>query len=521
MTQTAICGRLSRRRMDRYSNPVTHGWSMPSVAIRQWIARNEFLTAPYTSRKIQPWKKAQADLPEPWWAGAPGWTELYHWTCQQAFAHWREAGNRTALASSFLDTMFNENTFLWDSCFMTMFTRYLHPHLPGIHTLDNFYACQHPTGFICREISGKTGCDYWQEFDPNATGPNVLSWAEWEHFQSFGDRARLRKVFPALLAYHLWYQRARRWPDGTYWATGWSSGMDNQTRVPDSRYHHRFYSWCDTTSQMALDARILAQMAKELGEKTAARQLIREQTELKILINRQLWDNRRGFYFDRSPEGKLSPVMSIGAYWALLAGVVPPARLARFVGHLANPREFKRHHPVPSQPFGSDGYNPKNGGYWRGGVWSPTNYMVFTGLGRHGYGDLAHQLARQHLQAVYNTWQTTGTLWENYGPEADGPGRARPDFVGWTGLSPINIFIEQVLGIQVRAQDGAIDWSLRLTEPHGIRRLPIGTAGTADLEFDGQRLTVQSTTAFQLNVIRARQRQVVPIPAGHEIIVTG
>ena len=513
MTQTAIRGRLSRRRMDRYSNPVTHGWSMPSVAIRQWIARNEFLTAPYTSRKIQPWKKAQADLPEPWWAGAPGWTELYHWTCQQAFAHWREAGNRTALASSFLDTMFNENTFLWDSCFMTMFTRYLHPHLPGIHTLDNFYACQHPTGFICREINWKTGCDYWQEFDPNATGPNVLSWAEWEHFQSFGDRERLRKVFPALLAFHLWYQRARRWPDGTYWATGWSSGMDNQTRVPDSRYHHRFYSWCDTTCQMALDARMLALMARELGETAQARQLAREQKDLQVLINQRLWDQRRGFYFDRSPAGQWSRVLSIGAYWALLAGVVPPARIGRFVDHLTNPREFHRHHPVPSQPMGSVGYNTKTGGYWRGGVWSPTNYMVFTGLIRHGYGPLAHQLARQHLQAVYNTWRSTGTLWENYAPEADGPGRARPDFVGWTGLSPISIFIEHVLGIQVRAQNQAIDWQIRLAEPHGIRRLPIGTTGTTDLEFDGQRVMVKSNQPFQLNLHRGQHCQQVSVPA--------
>ncbi len=71
----------------------------------------------------------------------------------------------------------------------------------------------------------------------------------------------------------------------------------------------------------------------------------------------------------------LSSVKTIGAYWALLAGVVPPERLARFVGHLDNEAEFKTPHRVPSLSRDHPHFS-EYGHYWLGSVWPPTNYMV-------------------------------------------------------------------------------------------------------------------------------------------------
>ena len=48
-----------------------------------------------------------------------------------------------------------------------------------------------------------------------STGPNVLAWAEWEYWMNFGDRVRLGRVYPVLLAYHEWMRRFRTWPDGS------------------------------------------------------------------------------------------------------------------------------------------------------------------------------------------------------------------------------------------------------------------------------------------------------------------
>ncbi len=45
--------------------------------------------------------------------------------------------------------------------------------------------------------------------------------------------ARLARAFPVLVAYYRWLRSYRTWQDGSYWATGWASGMDNQPRVPE------------------------------------------------------------------------------------------------------------------------------------------------------------------------------------------------------------------------------------------------------------------------------------------------
>jgi len=72
-----------------------------------------------------------------------------------------------------MDAAFNENIFLWDSCFLTMFCNYGHPLVPGIATLDNFYARQYEDGEICREINRTTGKDYVEWV--NREGKGLLS----------------------------------------------------------------------------------------------------------------------------------------------------------------------------------------------------------------------------------------------------------------------------------------------------------------------------------------------------------
>ena len=62
--------------------------------------------------------------------------------------------------SQFIDAAFNKNIFLSDSCIMSMFCDYAYPLVPGVPSLDNFYARQHEDGEICREISRETGEDY-------------------------------------------------------------------------------------------------------------------------------------------------------------------------------------------------------------------------------------------------------------------------------------------------------------------------------------------------------------------------
>lgn len=410
----------------------------------------------------------------------PGWTALYDYAWQTAFGNLRRPAPESGFVASYIDPAFNDAIFLWDSCFMTMFGRYADHVFPFIRTLDNFYAKQHPDGFICREITMADGIDRFTPHDPRSTGPNILAWTEWIHYQFSGDEVRLAAIFPVLVAYHDWLRDWRTWPDGSYWTTGLASGMDNQTRVPDAQWHHRHYRWLDSTLQQALDCLTLREIAAVIGRPEFNARLQAEHDRLAEIVNTRLWDEASGFYYDSAPDGSLSPVKSIGAYWGLLAAVVPPGRAARLIAHLDHPASFNRPHRIPAQAADSPGYDGR-GAYWRGGVWPPANYMVLQGLERAEQHDLAYAIARNHLDAVTRVFEQTGTLWEDYAPDQLAPGYpAAPKFVGWTGLSAINIPIEYVIGLR-RVGSGRLMWDIRLTERHGVERYPLGKGRFADL----------------------------------------
>ncbi len=410
----------------------------------------------------------------------PAWVAAYDYAWRTAFSHLRQPASGSGFVANYIDTAFNDAIFLWDSCFMTLFGRYAEHVFPFAGTLDNFYAKQHPDGFICREITMDEGIERFGPQDPRSTGPNILAWTEWMHYQFTGDEVRLAAVFPVLVAYHDWLRDWRTWPDGSYWTTGLASGMDNQTRVPDAQWHHRHYRWLDMTLQQALSCHVLRQIAAVIGRPEFNARLQAEYERLAEIVNTVMWDEASGFYYDVAPDGAFSRVKSIGAYWGLLAAVVPPERATRLIAHLDDPTSFNRPHRVPSQAAGSAGY-AADGAYWRGGVWPPANYMVLQGLERAGQDDLAYNIARNHVEAVARVFESTGTLWENYAPEHITPGRpAAPNFVGWTGLSAINIPIEYVIGLR-RGGKSHLIWDIRLTERHGVERYPLGSGRAADL----------------------------------------
>lgn len=333
------------------------------------------------------------------------------------------------------------------------------------------------------------GHDQFHRHDPASTGPNVLPWCEIEHYRNFADRRRLERVFPPLLAYHRWMRRHRSWPDGSYWSCGLACGMDNQPRVSEGRnpaLDHGHMSWIDATAQAALSARILAEMAEEIGRAGEVDDLREERALLERVVNDTMWDADARFYADRRRDGSLSDTRTIGAYWTLLADLVPGSRLEDFVAHLENPETFDRPHRVPTLAADHPEYQA-DGGYWRGGVWPPTNYMLLRGLTYAGFHDIAHDIARNHHRNVVEVFEQTGTLWENYAPESAAPGQpAKPDFVGWSGLGPIAVLFENIFGIRADVPAARIVWDVRLTEAHGIMNYPFGTGGAIDLRADAR-----------------------------------
>ena len=108
--------------------------------------------------------------------------------------------------------------------------------------------------------------------------------------------------------------------------------------------------------------------------------------------------------------------------------------------------------------------------------------MVLRGLTQVNENDLAHEIALNHVENVVQVFRDTNTLWENYAPEKSAPGKpAKDNFVGWSGLGPIAVLLEYVLGIRADVPQNQIVWDVRLLEEHGVKQYPFGTDGVLDL----------------------------------------
>ncbi len=474
------------------------------------VLKNTFINQEPQTDKLPKYDEIKDQLPRPVWDSHEDAINCYNKTWEIAFKNLRPANPETGFVSNFIDTAFNGYLFMWDSSFIVMFGKYASRIFDFQRTLDNMYSHQHKDGFICREICEEAKGEQWTRDDPASTGPNIMPWSEWEYYLSTGDIERLKRVFDPLCAYHMWLQLNRSWPDGSYWSCGFACGMDNQLRA-DPKYHclfsHGFMSWIDTCAQQYLSANILIKMAEVLGREDEVQWLREEAKLLGDTINNTMWDEEKAYYFDKYRDGSLSKVKSVASYWTLIADLVPEERLDRFVAHLDNENEFKRPNRIPTISADDAQYNRETGGYWRGGVWAPTNYMILKGLEKHGYHRLAYEIACDYVKNVVEVFNETGTVFENYAPEKASKGEARPDFVGWTGLAPISIMFEYIFGIKPNARERRITWHVNRTERHGIEQYPLGDA-TVDLiceargsEDEKPVITVKSDKPVTVEVI--------------------
>ena len=184
-------------------------------------------------------------LPQPILEGNPEWIEMY-WTCWEiAFGNLKNPEPDSPLVSPWLDEAFRASIFQWDTIFMMMFARYAHEVFPMIQSLDNFYARQRPSGYICRQIAEDTGKEEVFRTPADAINPPLFAWAEVESYRLTGDKSRFARVLPVLEKYAEWLNRdgdpnAENWeangriskgtPHRLYWNTNMGSGMDDSPR---------------------------------------------------------------------------------------------------------------------------------------------------------------------------------------------------------------------------------------------------------------------------------------------------
>lgn len=212
--------------------------------------------------------------------------------------------------------------------------------------------------------------------------------------------------------------------------------------------------------------------------------------------------------YHRWKDGSFLAVKTVAAFWALISKIAPRERVDALCRHLEDKNEFNRPNRVPALSADHPDYKD-NGGYWNGGVWAPTDYMILCGLSANGKEKLAKDIAECCYENAMEVYRKTGTFWENYAPEtADRGDPARENFVGWTGIFPITVLIEYILGIRVSAEKSEIVWRVNRLEEHGIKKLPVGRDSFVTLMCKARKsqdekpeITVESDKPIKVKVI--------------------
>jgi glycogen debranching enzyme len=214
--------------------------------------------------------------------------------------------------------------------------------------------------------------------------------------------------------------------------TGGALGMDNLPRsdTPGAQ--------ADASGWMAFFARDMARIASELRDPAGSERYWVDRGTIQEAINKYLWDDATGFYYDLNPDGSFVADKSYSGLVPFIAGVVPPERVPRVLAALHDPKQFLSVAGIRSLSADSGLYEPETAGKgvnanWRGPVWLPINYLLVEALGDID-PSLAEDVRDRVVNSVESDWRATGRIHEFFDGDT-GKGLGADENAGWTALT--------------------------------------------------------------------------------------
>ncbi|MEA1875387.1 MAG: trehalase family glycosidase [Bacteroidota bacterium] len=481
---------------------------------------NNSLTAQDTPAQI----KSKLDsllktVPAPIIPSRPDLIAMYQ-KCWEIGMNKTEKGTiENGFVEQYVDAAFDRRIFQWDTCFSVAWAKYSQGALPSIVSLDNFYRKQHADGAIAGVIRKSDGADDQGTETSWFTRNNLFSWMEYEYYCHTGDSSRITSILPILKKYSNWVKQNRRHTNGHYWWSGWGSGMDNSPRsIADKPYPP--HSWIDYDAIEAMSAYYIVKLARVVGDQEIEKEFQDLYEELEQLINSSMWCEEDGIYWDLDKDDSFLKVKTVASFWPLWARITNENQVDKLVSHLNDTSSFNRPHRVPTLAADDPKY-VDTGHYWLGSIWSPTNHMIVKGLNANNRHQLSREIVCNHLDNMSAVFKETGTVWENYAPEAAEKGNlARPDFVGWSAVGPITELIENYIGITLDVPANTVYWNLLSTEKLGVRNLLFGNApielfcNQRESLDDRIEITTQTSKSFILIINNGEKTVTKKIKAG-------
>ena len=323
----------------------------------------------------------------------------------------------------------------WDTFFNAILTSLEDPDVTAAG-IKAILLAQTADGFIPNIASG-IGTN------PDRTEPPVGAYGTWKVYQRLHDRALLEWAYPRLLRWHDWWFHDRGdgqpWRDGNRdglleWGSSrgsasavggrgflqgakWESGMDDSPSWDEAAYDPHTYTLnldsVDVNSLYALDTESLAKIASILGKDDDAGKLTAEYERMKKVVREKLWNEHDGIYEDRYWDGHFSKHLGPMNFYPLLAGIATPEQAQRMIKeHLLNPQEFWGTYVAPSIARNDPAFQGQF--YVRGNIWPMLNYLLYEGISRYGFDQVALEFAEKNYNLFMNDWKTNQLASEQY-----------------------------------------------------------------------------------------------------------
>ena len=312
----------------------------------------------------------------------------------------------------------------WDLYFENIYLSYYGISEFNFSNLTIFLKLQKPDGFIQRSFGPKPfgAKQMFKPFIAQIVLLGSLQVGNWDWAKAHYSQIKL--FLKRWFAYDTDNNGLLYWSGGSD-----QSGMDNQR----SRCIGKSEG-VDLNCYMVRELKAMAIIAEALGYSDDKKDFLAHAEKLKTLINKNLWDEKTGFYYDRNEEdGKITYVKSVSGFSPMWTEVASRAQVRRMVNeHLTNPLEFWLAYPVSGYAKTEPDYyrGTRKECNWRGSAWIPTNYMICHGLVKYGYKKLAKELADKTFNMVLNN----NTTREYYDAET-GQGYGMDPFYGWSSLA--------------------------------------------------------------------------------------
>jgi glycogen debranching enzyme len=339
------------------------------------------------------------------------------------------------------------NQFMLDSCF----------HAIAWARIDPIMAQDELLSLVSRQVTDGPDagmiphCNYWrggaswlwgQDDRSSITELPLIATAAWLVHQFHDSRAFLESIYTPMRAYHDWFDRRRDF-DGDGLVSlihPWEAGGDALPRWDKLMKLDSFSHEAGRDARLDLaqqitkydaDGRVLAdagwfsvesmdynavrvadmeamgKIAEALGKSDDVEMWQRHIDTVRRAFQAKMIIDERPYDLAGVDE---HPILqdSAGQFTTLFGGMLTQAQADGLVSGLRDPR-FWTPFPITTSPTDAPTFDPEI--YWRGNVWPCINWLIFQGLRRYGYDDLANGLAERGMALL----EQSG-FWEFYHP---------------------------------------------------------------------------------------------------------